>query len=71
MGSNFIDGYMHNILYINLMVTTNQKLLIDTQKIKRKKSKYITKDRTLCEKRARGKIKRKNSKYITKGSRAL
>ena len=31
------------MLYINLMVTTNQKSVIDTQK-KRKESKYNTKD---------------------------
>ena len=35
---------MHKMLYVNLMVTTNQKPVIDMQKIKRKESKYITKE---------------------------
>ena len=30
---------MHKILYINLVVATNQKPIIDIQKIKRKESK--------------------------------
>ena len=50
MGSNLsnhklnMDFYLHKILYINLMVITNQKPIIDMQKIKRKQSKYITKE---------------------------
>ena len=32
------------MLYINRMVTTNQKRVIDMQKIKSKESKYITKE---------------------------
>ena len=45
MGSNLsnhqfqIDCYM-KILYISLMVTTNQKILIDMQRIERKESNY-------------------------------
>ena len=47
MGSNLndhkfnINCYMQKRLYTNLMVTTNHKPLIDTQRIKTKKSKYI------------------------------
>ena len=50
MGSNLSDhqfnihSYMHKMLYTNLMISTNQKLLIDMQKIKSKESKYITKE---------------------------
>ena len=52
MGSNLshhqpnIECYMKKVLYTNLMATTNQKkkTLIDTQKIKRKGSKYIAKE---------------------------
>ena len=33
-----IDSYTQKILYINLMVTTNEKPGIDMQKIKRKES---------------------------------
>lgn len=35
---------MHRMLYVKLMVTTNQKLVTDMQKIKRKKSKHISKE---------------------------
>ena len=39
-----IDCYMHKMLYTNLMVTTNQKSIVDTQEIKTKNpSKHITK----------------------------
>ena len=31
-----MDRYMHKMLYINLIVTRNQKPVIDTQKIKSK-----------------------------------
>ena len=50
MGSNLndhqinIDYYMQKWLYPNLMVTIYQNLLINLQKIKRKKSKYISKE---------------------------
>ena len=49
MGSNFSD-YQLNLEYsakaviYNLMVTTNQKPVIDKQKLKRKESKHITKE---------------------------
>ena len=35
---------MHRILYINPVLTTNQKPATDMQKNKRKESKYITKE---------------------------
>jgi len=45
-----IDGYMHKKLYINLMVTTNQKLVIDMQKLKRKESQvYPLRKPAHCE----------------------
>ena len=50
MGSNLnghqfnIDCYVQKRLYTNLMTTTNQKPLINMQRIKRKKSKYIAKE---------------------------
>ena len=45
------------MLYTNLTVTTNPEPVIDMQKIKRKKSKYITKrnQQTLREKSERRK----------------
>ena len=36
--------YVYRLLYINLMVTKNQKSIIDTHTPKRKESKYNTKD---------------------------
>ena len=39
-----INAYIHRLLYMNFMVTTNQKPIVDTQKLKRKKSKYHTRD---------------------------
>ena len=53
MGSNlsdhqlYIDHYMQKILYINPMVTTNQKLVIHMQKIRRKEYKYVPKESQL------------------------
>ena len=50
MGSNLsnhqlkIDCYLHTMLYINLMVTINQKPITDTEKIKRKEYKRNTKE---------------------------
>ena len=50
MGSNLSDHqlntdcYMQKISLTDLMVTTNQKPVADMQKIKSKKSKYITKE---------------------------
>lgn len=32
----------HKIVHVSLMVTTSQKPIVDSQKIKRKASKYIT-----------------------------
>lgn len=49
-GSNFID-HIVNIdystckgLYTNLMITTHQNSVIDKQKIRRKESKFVTKE---------------------------
>ena len=39
-----IHSYTQKMLYINLIVTTNKKLVIDIQKIKRKESEYIIKE---------------------------
>ena len=72
MGSNLsdhqlnIDCYMHKMSYINLMVTTNQKLVIDMQRIKRKESKFITK---VSQKTMREETKRKNEQRTTKTNR--
>ena len=38
-----IDGYIYRLIYMNLMVTANQKPTMDTQKIKRKESEQKTK----------------------------
>ena len=38
---------MHKMLFKNIMLTSNQKPVIDMQRIKRKKSKYITKESKL------------------------
>lgn len=35
-----MDGYKHTLFHMNHMVTTNQKPVTDTQRIKRKKSKH-------------------------------
>ena len=51
MGSNLrdhqlnIDCYLQKMLYTNLIVTTNQKPIIDMQQIKMKKLKYIAQER--------------------------
>ena len=55
------------IIY-NIMVTTNQKSIIDMQKLKKKKCKYITKEsqQTVREKNNRGKDQRRATKTTTK-----
>ena len=51
------------ILYINQMVTTNQKTVIDVQKIKNKESKYITKEnQQIIKEKKRRKDQRKATK---------
>lgn len=39
-----IDCYIHRLLYIKLIVTTNQKPITHTQKRKKKKHKHYTKE---------------------------
>ena len=57
------DCYMQNTLYINLMVTINQKLVIDMQGIKTKESEYITKEihQTMKESKKRSKKNYRNT----------
>jgi len=62
---------MQKMLYTNLIVITNQKPVIDMQRIKRKESKYITKERQQSiereqEKKGSEKIYRNNHKTMTK-----
>jgi len=58
---------MKKMLYTNLIVTTNQKLLIDMQRIKRKESKYVTKESQQSMKESkRRKDQRKTTKTMTK-----
>ena len=72
MGSNLnnhqlnIDCYMQKKSYTNLVVTIYQKPLTDMQRIKRKKSKYITKgnQQTMTERKI-GKDQRKFSETTT------
>ena len=55
------------MLYTNLMVITNQKPLINKQRIKRKKSKHITKgNQKTMKKRKIRKDQRKSSKNLQK-----
>ena len=42
---------MQKMLYRNLLVATNQKLMINMQRIKRKKSKYIIKEKSVNHER--------------------
>ena len=51
---------------MNLMVTTNQKPIIDTQKIKRKEPKHNTKEN---DQTTREKTKRKEQRRSTKKAR--
>ena len=57
-----IDCYMQKMLYTNLKVTTNQKPVIDMQKIKRKESKYTTKE---CQQTTREEGKRRRTTKTT------
>ena len=45
LNDNSIDmDYLFKMLYMNLMVTTNQKPIIQTQKIKKREAKPNTKE---------------------------
>ena len=72
MGSNSnnhqlnIDGYMQKMLYTNLTVTTNQKPVIDMQKIKRKESKYIQRKPTNHDRSKRRKEQERTTKTTIK-----
>ena len=59
------DCYMQKMLCTDLMVSTNPKPLINTQRIKRNKFKYITKEnqKTMKERKTR-KVQRKSSKIL-------
>ena len=67
-----IDCYTQKMLNTNLIVTTNQKLVIDMQKIKKKESKYITKvsQQTMREESKRrnnhGRTTKTTTKQVTK-----
>lgn len=73
MGSNIsdhqlnVDYCMQKMLYVNLMVTRNQKLIIDTQKIKREKSKHKTKE----EDKKKGTEKNYKNKHNTSNKMAI
>ena len=41
--TTYIDCYKQKMLYTNLLVTINQKPVIDMERIKRKEAKYIIK----------------------------
>ena len=74
MGSNLsehqlnIDCYRQKMLYTNLMVTTNQKPAIHTQRIKRKQFNYITKEshQTVEEESKTRKDQKRSIKTTTK-----
>ena len=74
MGSNLnnnqlnIDYYVQKKLYTNIMVTIYQKPVVNMQRIKRKKSKYITKENKKKKKHERKtrKDQRKSSETTTK-----
>ena len=59
---------MQNMLYTNIMVTTNQKLVIRMPKIKRKEFRYIIKEshQTMREKSKRRKDQGITTKTMTK-----
>ena len=62
-----IDGSIHKMLCINLMVATNKKPVTGMQKIKRKVSKYATKESklTVWEESKRRKEQRRTTKTTT------
>ena len=73
MGSNLndhqlnTDCYIQKRSYTNRMVTINQTLLINMQRIKRKISKYITKEnQQTMEERQTRKYQRKSSETTPK-----
>ena len=70
MGSNLNnqvnrDGYMQKRLYTNLMVTIYKNPLINMQRIKRNKFKYITKENQQNMKKGKT---RKNQRFLQKQS---
>ena len=63
-----IDSYILRMLYMNLMVTRNQKPITDTQKIKRKEVKYNIKDgdKSQDSKKSRKEQRRTTKKNLRK-----
>ena len=58
---------MYRLLYINLLVATNQKSIIDTHTKKRKESKHNTKDRhQITREESKRKRKKQTNKKTTK-----
>ena len=45
-----VDFYNYKMFHISLMITKNKKPVVDTQKRKRKESKYITTKKSSIEK---------------------
>ena len=60
-----IDCHICRLLYMNLMVITNQKAIINKKIIKRKEIKYITKENHQIT-REESKRRRKEQKRTTK-----
>ena len=57
-----IDYYIHRLLYMNLMVTTNQKPVKDIQEIKRKGYKHKTKETIKSQGKTEEQAKRTTTK---------
>ena len=55
-----------NMFYVSFMLTTKQKLTVDTQKIKRKESKHTTTENYQITKESKRRKEQKNYKIARK-----
>ena len=55
-----------NMFYVSFMVTTKQKLTVDTQKIKRKESKHTTTENYQITKESKRRKEQRNYKTARK-----
>ena len=55
-----------NMFYLSFMLTTKQKLTVDTQKIKRKESKHTTTENYQITKESKRRKEQKNYKIARK-----
>ena len=61
-----IDYYKYNLFYVSFLITTKQKIIVNTQTIKKKEYKHSTKETQNTKQKIKKKKKRKTTKTARK-----